>query len=186
MNHKPAALIFIAIGTLLVSACTHAESTAASELTVQASEASAPSEHDSRQTPAVPSATDSAPSNPSSEKELAAWAEEKKQDWMDDINEGWEDVVMDIDEPADFLKWYPSDPHGHIESFQAPRYGHLVLTLEPYAWETDAFSDLAYVGSNTMLRIGARDKNLQSVTVVTRDQEHSYEATRENWPPVEQ
>ncbi len=120
-----------------------------------------------------------------SKKELQDWADEKMQQWMDDINEGWEDVVMDIDEPKDFLKWYPTDPHGHMLPFEAPEYGELLITLEPYAWEVDAHSDLAYVGSNTMLRIGERDKDLRSVTVVTQDGQFEYVATRADWPPVE-
>ena len=102
---------------------------------------------------------------------------------MDDINEGWEDVVMDIQKPADFLKWYPTDPHGHIKSFQATEYGHLLVTLKPYKWESSAEMDLAYVGSNTMLRVGERDRNLQSVTVMTDDGKHTFTATRKEWPP---
>lgn len=120
-----------------------------------------------------------------SEQELQDWADEKMQQWMDDINEGWEDVVMDIDEPKDFLKWYPTDPHGHMLPFEAPEYGELLITLEPYDWEVGARSDLAYVGSNTMLRVGERDKDLRSVTVVTQDRTFEYVATREDWPPFE-
>lgn len=45
--------------------------------------------------------------------------------------------------------------------------------------------DLVYVGSNTMLRVGERDRDLRSVTVVTEDGKHTYTATREEWPPHE-
>lgn len=119
------------------------------------------------------------------EEELAVWADEKLQQWMDAINEGWEDVAMDIHQPSDFLKWYPTDPHGHIVSVKAPAYGELVITLEPYKWESSPTDDLAYVGSNTMLRIGEREPNLERITVLTQDGKHSYVATRAQWPPME-
>lgn len=119
-----------------------------------------------------------------SKKELQDWADEKLQQWMDDINEGWENVVMDIDKPKDFLKWYPTDPHGHIESVIAPAYGKLVVALEPYPWESSPEADLAYVGSNMMLRIGEHADEMKVITVVTQDGKHEYVATREQWTPT--
>lgn len=176
-------LPLLAIAALALASCTSTEfeQVRASTTAVEP----APGQQETSELPALAEPTASKAPEDYSDKELQDWADEKMQQWMDEINEGWEDVVMDIYEPEDFLKWYPTDPHGHMLPFEAPEYGELLITLEPYEWEVDARSDLAYVGSNTMLRVGEQDKNLRSVTVVTQDGEFKYVATREDWPPFE-
>ncbi|MFJ2143997.1 hypothetical protein [Arthrobacter sp. JUb115] len=176
-------LPLIAIAVVPLAACTSSGSE--EPLPSEPAAAFAPEKPEPAELPAPAEKPAPKASKDYSDEELQEWANEKMQQWMDDISKGWEDVVMDIDEPKDFLKWYPTDPHGHMLPFEAPEYGELLITLEPYDWEVDAHSDLAYVGSNTMLRVGERDKDLRSVTVVTQDGEFEYVATREEWPSAE-
>lgn len=118
----------------------------------------------------VPSAEDSA----CGEKDLECWADEKYNQWLASMDETYRGMCGKISRLADYHQCIPSDPHGFVDSVEAPEPGELLVTLADGVWQdntydTEEIPGIDFVSSNMAVRIAEKDVGLKQVTVMTAD-----------------
>lgn len=103
-----------------------------------------------------------------------AWAEEKYVQWLDAMNDTYESFCGNsIKKIETYRSCIPTDPHAYIDSVESPKFGELVVTLNPGIWQNNTYDTksmpgVGFVSSNMQLKINRKahgDEQVEKLTV---------------------